>query len=148
MDVSITYNDIIAIVEEEAAREAAQAYTAEGVSLYDGLRMVSRDDGKKKRLFDEALVVARELLNRFADSVDDADEGVTIALELSSRREKGREASITAALRSIMASIVLNRYFVSKNRSDLAEKYNSIATADIQALNKILYTKLPPSYPA
>ena len=148
MDVSITYDAIMAVVEEEVSREAAQARTAEGLSLYDELRMTSRDEAKKKRLVEEAVVVAREMLNRFADSIDDTEDGVAIALGLSSRRENGREASINAMLRSIMASIVLNRYFLSKGRNDLAEKYNSLASADIQALNRILYTKLPPSYPA
>ena len=50
MEFKLEYNTIIGIVEEEVSREAAQAYSTDGSSLYDGLRMVSRDEEKKKRL--------------------------------------------------------------------------------------------------
>ena len=43
MEFNIEYSTIMAIAEEEVSREASQAYSAEGESLYDGLRLISRD---------------------------------------------------------------------------------------------------------
>ena len=61
MEFKIEYDKIIAIVEEEVSREGAQAYSADGASLYDGIRMLSRDEDKKKRLMSEVLVSVRIL---------------------------------------------------------------------------------------
>jgi hypothetical protein len=154
MEFKIDYDKIIAIVEEKVSREAAQAYSADGASLYDGIRMISRDENEKKRMMSEVLVSVRILCNRLVRHValiaDEAEEEKTsfyFDLEMSPRREAGKGDSLKTAFRSLTVNLFLNKYFVSKNQTDLAAKYDSAALADVQNIAKLLYEKLPPVYP-
>lgn len=155
MEFKIEYEKIMPIVEEEVSREGAQAYSADGVSLYDGIRMISRDEEKKKRLMSEVLVSIRTLCNRLIRHVaiigDESDEEQTsfyFDLEMSPRREAGKGESLKTLFRSLAVNLFLNKYFASKNQVDLASKYDAAALADVQTIAKLLYEKLPPVYPA
>ena len=154
MEFKIDYDKIIAIVEEKVSREAAQAYSADGASLYDGIRMLSRDEDEKKRMMSEVLVSVRILCNRLVRHVatiaDDTEEekiSFYFDLEMSPRREAGKGDSLKTAFRSLTVNLFLNKYFASKNQADLAAKYDSAALADVQNIAKLLYEKLPPVYP-
>ena len=140
------------LVEEEVSREAGQAISADGVSLYDSIRMVSRDEGKKKRLMSEVLVAIKSQCNRFFSSVafdegTNEPESLVFELNLSTRRSSGRKLSLMTMFRSLTVNLILNKFFISKNLTDLASKYDEAALADVQALAKLLYEKLPPVYP-
>lgn len=148
MQYQLEYEEISAIIEEEVSREAGQAYSAEGVSLYDAVKIVSRDERKRARIMSEVLVSVKEMCNRFISDVTTDTTSLVFEMELSSRRAANREQSIRDMLRSMTVNLFLNRFFISKNLSDLATKYDSLAQADALALNRILLTKLPPVYPA
>lgn len=155
MEFKIEYSTIIAIVEEKVSREAAQAYSADGTSLYDGIRMLSRDEEEKKRMMSEVLVSVRILCNRLVNhaSLEEDETGVekisfNFELEMSPRREAGKGESLKTAFRSLTVNLFLNKYFASKNQTDLATKYDSAALADVQNIAKLLYEKIPPTYPA
>jgi hypothetical protein len=153
MKFNIEYNTIMAIAEEEVSREAAQAYSEDGTSLYDGLRMISRDEDKKKRMMSEVLVSIRILCNRLIKQVttssNSQDEATSFSfeLEMSERREAGKGESLKTLFRSLAVSLFLNKYFASKNNVDLASKYDAAALSDVQTIAKLLYEKLPPVYP-
>lgn len=153
MKFNIEYNTIMAIAEEEVSREAAQAYSEDGTSLYDGLRMISRDEDKKKRMMSEVLVSIRILCNRLVKQVttssNSQDEATSFSfeLEMSERREAGKGESLKTLFRSLAVSLFLNKYFASKNNADLASKYDAAALSDVQTIAKLLYEKLPPVYP-
>ena len=153
MKVNIEYHTIMAIAEEEVSREAAQAYSEDGTSLYDGLRMISRDEDKKKRMMSEVLVSIRILCNRLIKQVttssNSQDEATSFSfeLEMSERREAGKGESLKTLFRSLAVSLFLNKYFASKNNTDLASKYDAAALSDVQTIAKLLYEKLPPVYP-
>lgn len=153
MEFNIEYNTIMAIAEEEVSREAAQAYSEDGTSLYDGLRMISRDEDKKKRMMSEVLVSIRNLCNRLIKQVttssNSQDEATSFSfeLEMSERREAGKGESLKTLFRSLAVSLFLNKYFASKNNADLASKYDAAALSDVQTIAKLLYEKLPPVYP-
>lgn len=154
MEFKIDYDKIIAIVEEKVSREAAQAYSADGASLYDGIRMISRDENEKKRMMSEVLVSVRILCNRLvrhvaltADETEEEKTSFYFDLEMSPRREAGKGDSLKTAFRSLTVNLFLNKYFASKNQTDLAAKYDSAALADVQNIAKLLYEKLPPVYP-
>lgn len=147
----IEYDTIIAIAEEEVSREASQAVSADGVSLYDGIRMVSRDEEKKKRLIAECLVMVRALCGRFIDfscQFDNDETSFSFMLNVSSRRVNGKDDSLKTLFRSMTVNLFLNKFFASKNLTELASKYDAAALADVQALTKLLYEKLPPLYPS
>ena len=154
MEFNIEYSTIMAIAEEEVSREASQAYSAEGGSLYDGLRLISRDEEKKKRMMSEVLVSIRTICNRLVRHVSligDEDSGEKTSfyfdLEMSPRRAAGKGDSLKTLFRSLAVNLFLNKYFASKNNADLASKYDAAALADVQTIAKLLYEKLPPVYP-
>lgn len=154
MEFNIEYSTIMAIAEEEVSREASQAYSAEGESLYDGLRLISRDEEKKKRMMSEVLVSIRTICNRLVRHValiGDEDSGEKTSfyfdLEMSPRRAAGKGDSLKTLFRSLAVNLFLNKYFASKNNADLASKYDAAALADVQTIAKLLYEKLPPVYP-
>ena len=57
MEYSIEYEKIMAVVEDEVSREGAQAYSEDGGSLYDALRILSRDAEKMKRTMSELMLL-------------------------------------------------------------------------------------------
>jgi hypothetical protein len=154
MEFKIEYDKIIAVVEEKVSREAAQAYSADGASLYDGIRMISRDEDEKKRMMSEVLVSVRILCNRLVNHAtlvdgesEEEDTSFCFELDMSPRREAGKGESLKTTFRSLTVNLFLNKYFASKNQADLAAKYDSAALADVQNIAKLLYEKLPPVYP-
>lgn len=154
MEYKIEYTTIEPIVEEEVSREAAQAYSEDGASMYDGIRMISRDESKKKRIMSDVLVSVRILCNRLIDhaTLSDPTDGeeaitLTISLEMSERRRQGKGESLKTLFRSLTVNLFLNKFFASKNQVDLASKYDAAALADVQTIAKLLYEKLPPTYP-
>ena len=152
MEYRIEYDKIMEIVEEEVSREGAQAVSADGISLYDSIRMVSRDEGKRKRLMAEVLAAIKSQCNRFISNVSfdqNTEEPVSFVfeLDLSTRRGAGKELSLLTMFRSLTVNLLLNKFFISKNLSELAAKYDAAALMDVQALAKLLYEKLPPIYP-
>lgn len=154
MEFKIEYDKIIAIAAEDVSREGAQAYSDDGVSLYDAIRMVSRDEAKKKRLMSEVLVSVRILCNRLvrhvdtiADDTEEEETSFIFDLEMSPRRAAGKGESLKTSFRSLTVNLFLNKYFTSKNQTDLATKYDAAALADVNTIAKLLYEKLPPVYP-
>ena len=154
MEFKIEYDKIIAIAAEDVSREGAQAYSDDGVSLYDAIRMVSRDEAKKKRLMSEVLVSVRILCNRLvrhvatiADDTNEEETSFIFDLEMSPRRAVGKGESLKTSFRSLTVNLFLNKYFTSKNQTDLASKYDAAALADVNTIAKLLYEKLPPVYP-
>ena len=154
MEFKIEYDKIIAVAAEDVSREGAQAYSDDGVSLYDAIRMVSRDEAKKKRLMSEVLVSVRVLCNRLirhvatiADDTEEEETSFIFDLEMSPRRAAGKGESLKTSFRSLTVNLFLNKYFTSKNQTDLASKYDAAALADVNTIAKLLYEKLPPVYP-
>lgn len=154
MEFKIEYDKIIAIAAEDVSREGAQAYSDDGVSLYDAIRMVSRDEAKKKRLMSEVLVSVRILCNRLvrhvdtiADDTEEEETSFIFDLDMSPRRAAGKGESLKTSFRSLTVNLFLNKYFTSKNQTELASKYDAAALADVNTIAKLLYEKLPPVYP-
>lgn len=154
MDFELNYSELIEVIKDEIAREASQAYTSEGESLYESLRWVSRDDERSQRMMGEVLSGIKEQCNRFiccadfeADTTTDMYGTLTFDLVATQRRIAGREGSVSVLLRSLVTDMFLQKYFLGKNNTDLASKYNEMAVADIKSLSNLLYTKMPPTYP-
>ena len=154
MEFRIEYEAMMAIAEEMVSREGNQAYSEDGSSLYDAIRMVSRDEATKKRLMSEVLVSIRILCNRLVkhvalseDMTSEEETSFEFELEMSPRRAAGKGESLKTLFRSLTASLFLNKYFASKNQTELAAKYDAAALADVSTIAKLLYEKLPPVYP-
>jgi hypothetical protein len=136
------------------SREAAQAYAEDGTSLYDAIRMVSRDEEVKKDIMSEVILLIKKQCNRFIKRAslnvpEDVDEPTSFEfeLDLSARRSAGKELSLMTTFRSMVVNFILNKFFISKNLTELATKYNDLALVDVQTLTNLLFEKLPPIYP-
>ena len=153
MEYRIEYDKIMAIVEEEVSREAEQTSSADGVSLYDEIRMISRDENKKKRMMSEVLASVKAQCNRFIMRTDVSEESESeplsfvFELDITERRSSGKGSSLQTMLRSMTVNMILSKFFRSKNLAELATKYDDLALSDVQAMAKLLYEKLPPVYP-
>lgn len=155
MKYSLEYNNVMSLVEQAVSREAAQAYAEDGSSLYDGIRMVSRDEELKKQIMSEVITVIKTQCNRFIKraSLTESEAGTKeptsfdFELDLSARRSAGKELSLMTTFRSMVVNFILNKYFIRKNLTELATKYNDLASVDVQTLTKLLFEKLPPVYP-
>lgn len=149
MVYSIEYATLIKVVKEEVSREASMAVNADGASLYDKLKITSRDEEKLQRLTLGALAFVREQCSRFISRATlNADSlKLEFTLEASTRRTFGRESSIKELLHNICVNTIVRKYFISKNESDLSVKYEAIAAEDLGTLKRILFTKTQPSYP-
>lgn len=153
MEYSIEYSKIIDIIKDEASREGAQAYSEDGGSLYDAFRILSRDEAKMKRMMSEVLASIKVQCNRFLYDLgynedDEEPDTLTFEVEASSRRINGKELALKTVFRSLTVNLILNKFFVSRNMTDLAAKYDAMALSDVQSLNKLLFEKMPPSYSA
>lgn len=147
MELDFEYGAMAETIKAEIAREASQAYTSEGVSLYDALRWVSRDEERSRRMMAEVLSSIKEQCNRFICCADLNHDALVFSLKETSRRTEGRMESVLALIRNMVINMFLNKYFLGKNNTDLASKYDALAVADIKSLTSLLYTKMPPTYP-
>lgn len=146
MDINITLSSLNESVKEEISRIASGSYSADGAPLYDSIRITSRDTGVMGRLLKESLVVVKSAIVRFlsSDIDDDATDAVTISLNLSTRRENGKQAVIPELIESSLAKLLLSKYFSEKNQTEMAAKFDGLAAADLQTLQKVLYSKQSP----
>ena len=145
MDINITLSSLNESVKEEISRIASGSYSADGAPLYDGIRITSRDTGVMGRLLEESLVVVKSAIVRFlSDTDDDATDAVTISLNLSTRRKNGKQTVIPGLIESSLAKLLLSKYFSEKNQTEMAAKFDGLAAADLQTLQKVLYSKQSP----
>jgi hypothetical protein len=104
-------------------------------------------------MMSEVLASIKVQCNRFLYDLgynedDEEPDTLTFEVEASSRRINGKELALKTVFRSLTVNLILNKFFVSRNMTDLAAKYDAMALSDVQSLNKLLFEKMPPSYSA
>ena len=62
MKITFEISAIMDIIKEDASRLGARSYSEDGVSLYDGIRITSRDENVLSRMLEERDARLRELL--------------------------------------------------------------------------------------
>lgn len=77
------------------------------------------------------------------NTVEDIDV-IKINLYGSDRRFGGKVEAIADALHSILVNLTLSQFYVSVGQPELSGMRANLATADIQILKKLLYSKQPP----
>lgn len=145
MQVTITYDNIVSLVKEEISKEASLAHSADGVSLYDKLKLTSRDDEKIIRLTLDAMSYIQDQCGRFISSAEFGD-AIVVTIEASTRRINGKESSVEHMLKSVVVNAIMRKYLLYKNETDLATKYETFITEEISNLKRTLFTKHPPIY--
>ena len=145
MEVTITLSDFNKALEEEISRIASGSYSDDGASLYDGLRMTSRDEAVMKRLRKEAKGAVQGAMMRFVSEVTESETSIIFELDVTDRRVRGKENMIQELIESALAKLVISKYFSEKQQTELAAKFDTLAAADIQSLLTHLYTKPTPT---
>lgn len=146
MDIQIVIKDFMDSVEEEISRIAAGSYSEDGAPLYDGMKKTSRDDGTMERLFSESLTTLKNALARFLEGSEQKDGKLSIVLAASGRRIRGKEDMIEDLVKSSLAKVLISKYFLEKQQTEQATKFDTLAAADLQALQNVIYTKSTPTY--
>lgn len=63
MEIKLSKSELVDIINEDIDRLAARSYSEEGVSLFDAIRIKSRDKGVQGRMLEERDVRLRELIS-------------------------------------------------------------------------------------
>lgn len=62
MEIKLSKSELVEIINEDIDRLAARSYSEDGVSLFDGIRIKSRDKGVQGRMLEEREAKLRGLL--------------------------------------------------------------------------------------
>lgn len=62
MEILFTKQSLIEIINEDVSRLAARSYAEDGSSLYDGIKITSRDSGVQERMLEKRDARLRDLL--------------------------------------------------------------------------------------
>lgn len=144
MDITIVIKDFMDSVEEEIARVASGSYSEDGTPLYDGMKQTSRDKATMERLFAESLTTVKNAVSRFLEETEEVDGRLRIVLAASGRRVRGKEEMMEDLLKSSLAKVLISKYFLEKQQTEQATKFDTLAAADIQTLQGVIYTKATP----
>ena len=145
MEIKFTKQELLELVREEVSRLGAVMATEQGASLYDALRITSRDEDAIARMISEAKSTMKTQCHRFlTHTKSDSTDSVIFSLNGSERRFDGKQDIITTYLQQIMTNMVVLKYLQSKTLSEAAKSYDEKAAAMIELLSSNLYTKLPP----
>lgn len=151
MTVEITLTDLQALIEEEVSRVASRSYSEQGGSLYDAIKVISRDRPTLSRMLNEANSVVVTTCHRFLDHDTDAVEQGKLKYGFTTtageRRTQGKEAMVTDLIRNALMKMVVSKFFLQKGMDTEAQKYDQQAAADLALLQKNIYGKLPPKFP-
>ena len=147
MDISISKKDVMDSLEREISRAAAGSYAADGTSLYDGLRITSRDSEVMTALMDEALAVLLSALHRFMNAHVTANTlNISLTLEMSERRARAKIDIVPPLVIAFLVKVIISKYFSEKQNQEQAERFDKFAAADMLTLQKSLFEKSAPKF--
>lgn len=141
MDININFN-IVELAKAEIARAAANAYSEEGSSLYDGIRVTSRDDSYLANYRDEAMAQLVLGLSGRA-SWSSSDNGVKLTVNLVDSVVEQDQTSCIQLLKDYLVSWVCAEWF-KRNYTARYEEYHAKAMSLLEnAINLIKMRKSP-----
>lgn len=112
MEINFTIAELIDIINEDVSRYAARAYSEDGTSLYDGIKITSRDKGVQSRMLEERDARVRDILAFcLKDSEGEADS-LLYDLELGENVKSSTQTSLKVTLRKYLTEGVLFDWYV------------------------------------
>ena len=143
MEIKLSKSELVEIINEDIDRLAARSYSEDGASLFDGMRIKSRDKGVQGRMLEERDVRLRGLLafclgDKETEEVRDGDK-VDTNLIYDIIVENCPKAPSASSLK-----VLLRKYLTDAVLYDWYTKHGiaaSITYEDIEALeSKIVCT--------
>lgn len=114
MKIEYTIAELIEIINEDISRHADKAYTEDGQSLYDGLKVTSRDTGVQSRMLQERDAKVRDLLAFCLADNDDSDTSLVYEVELGEGVKGATKASFKVVLRKYLTEGVLYDWYTKQ----------------------------------
>ena len=148
MLISLNYSELLFDIKNKNRSEVA--------SLEPSVRYRAEVGSDKKDEINRCLRTAlstltttyvRFITEAFTLSVENTVEDIDVIkinLYGSDRRFDGKVEAIADALHSILVNLTLSQFYVSVGQPELSGMRANLATADIQILKKLLYSKQPP----
>lgn len=121
----------------EISRQAASAYSEDGASLYDAIRVTTRDESAIYQYYDEAL---SHMNARFKGRVPCSNNSLAIPFADSIASEADVRELVESFLNSYICAEWFRRRYVQKY-----EEYKNYATADLEKLVVLVMTRKQPS---
>lgn len=154
MEIKLSKSELVEIINEDIDRLAARSYSEDGVSLFDGIRIKSRDKGVQGRMLEERDAKLRGLIafclgSKESEGMTD-EKGTVIGTNVvyDIREDKCSKVPSMSVLK-----VMLRKYLTDAVLYDWYTKHGiatSITYADIEAQEtKIVctlrqgYTKKP-----
>jgi hypothetical protein len=106
MKIQFKISDILDIIKEDVSRLGARSYSEDGASLYDGIKITSRDEGVLSRTLEERDARLREFLVFCLDPTASADDSLDYNF-LDSEVSGAIAASLKVLLRKYLTVGVL-----------------------------------------
>lgn len=139
MEYTINHSSIKAAVDEEVSRVASRSYAEDGASLYDGIRLVSRDEATLGRLVEDVVNI---LISRFRIFVSlDILQKDRITFNLPDLSEDS-EDRIETMLDRFLSMGVVGRWLQEKGSPESA-MYLERADASINEAELLMMTRRP-----
>lgn len=149
MEIKFNISDLIDIINEEVDRLAARSYSEDGGSMFDGIKITSRDARVQERIFEERDARLRSFLTFcLGETEREEDETTGETYLIYNIKEQGMKLPSLSSVR-----VLLRKYLVDSVLYDWYTKHNipsTITIDDIEALeSKIVctlrqgYTKKP-----
>ena len=137
MEISISTNDIKAIIAEEVSIAADQAYSQDGISLYDSIVLSSKDDALVGRLIKDAIA---QLARRESDICTYTASAITFNISDAA----ATSTVITAELNRYIALHACADLFQSR-KADLVPDYTRRAQEAMDNVDSLVRTRTAPT---
>lgn len=131
MEITYIISDLIDIINEDVSRLAARSYSEDGASLYDGLKITSRDAGTQSRMLEARDARLRDLL-AFCLEDSSAEEGDAPSIKYNLALGDGVKESTRTSLK-----VLLRKYLTEAVLYDWYTKHSipsSISAEDVEKM--------------
>ena len=144
MEIKFNISDLIDIINEEVDRLAARSYSEDGGSLYDGIKITSRDARVQERIFEERDARLRSFLTFCLGETEREDNEGGETYLIYNIKEQGMKLPSLSSVR-----VLLRKYLVDSVLYDWYTKHNipsTITIDDIEALESKIVCTLRQGY--
>lgn len=107
MEIKFKVSDLIDIINEDVSRYAARAYSEDGTSLYDGMKITSRDKGVQSRMLEERDARVRDILAFCLTDGTDESDYLKYIIEVDEGMKSATRSSLSVTLRKYLTEGVL-----------------------------------------
>lgn len=128
MEINLKISDLVEIITEDVSRLAARSYAEDGSSLFDGIKLTSRDTGVLGRMLEERDAKLRDMLafclgepttdtksNSEGEEEEEEEESLVYVLLLGDGVKSSTRSSLKVLVRKYLTEGVLYDWYTKHN---------------------------------